>query len=70
MLGNLIPSTGISVFVHMCHVVDTLWCLGALSDLPGQNLGRISLGGRVLNLSDGVVTNLEEISVHYVTSRQ
>lgn len=34
MLGNLTPSTGISVFVHMCHVVDTLWCIGALSDLP------------------------------------
>lgn len=31
---TLHPSTGISAFVHMCHVVDTLWCIGALSDLP------------------------------------
>lgn len=34
MLGNLTPSTGISVFVHMCHVADRPWCTGALSDLP------------------------------------
>lgn len=34
MLGNLTPSTGISAFVHMCHVADRPWCTGALSDLP------------------------------------
>lgn len=48
MLGNPTPSIGISVFVHMCHVVDTLWCTGALLELPDVQKGtqfRVFFGG-------------------------
>lgn len=75
MLGNLTPSTGISVFVHMCHVADRPWCTGALSDLPdvwkGTKSGVDFEGrGASQHLAEGVVINPGEVSVQFVTSQQ
>lgn len=53
--------------VSCCGHAVVPWCFISPS---GTKSGADILGGRVLNLSDGVVTNLEEISVHYVTSQQ